>query len=115
VAASIDASAASCRTAKPNVIADGRLARAEGESAFGAFADPIADGVFWSWYALRWERSAWLRWVPISLFTGSVAGIAVVYFARAHTIDYPRPLAFRYVSAALQIMLAGRTLRWAVR
>jgi len=89
--------------------ADGRLARAGGESAFGAFADPIADGVFWSWYALRWERNRWLRWVPITLFTGSVAGISVAYFARGGSIDYPRLTAVRYLSAVLQIMLAVRT------
>jgi CDP-alcohol phosphatidyltransferase-like enzyme len=95
--------------------ADGRLARVRGESAFGAFADPIADGVFWSWYALRWERNRWLRWVPTALFGGSVAVIAVAYFARGRSIDYPRLMAVRYLSAVLQIMLAVRTLRWVVR
>ncbi len=91
--------------------ADGRLARAGRESAFGAFADPIADGIFWSWYALRWEQNRWLRWVPMAIFGGSAAGIAVAYFARGRTIDYPRPLAFRYLSAVMQITLAVRTLR----
>jgi CDP-alcohol phosphatidyltransferase-like enzyme len=95
--------------------ADGRLARAKGESAFGAFADPIADGVFWSWYALRWERNRWLRWVPMGLFGGSAAMIAVAYFARGRSIDYPRLAAVRYMSAAMQVMLAMRTLRWAAR
>ncbi len=91
--------------------ADGRLARAGRESAFGAFADPIADGIFWSWYALRWEQNRWLRWVPMAIFGGSAAGIAVAYFARGRTIDYPRPLAFRYLSAVMKITLAVRTLR----
>ncbi len=91
--------------------ADGRLARGGGESAFGAFADPIADGVFWSWYTMRWERNRWLRWVPMALFGGSATLIAVAYFARGRTIDYPRPLAVRYLSAAMQITLAWRTLR----
>ena len=95
--------------------ADGRLARPGGDSAFGAFADPIADGVFWSWYALRWERNRLLRWVPMGLFGGSAAVIAIAYFARGRTIDYPRPMAARYLSAALQVMLAVRTLRWVVR
>jgi phosphatidylglycerophosphate synthase len=92
--------------------ADGRLAATGGESAFGAFADPIADGVFWSWYALHWERNRLLRWVPMGVFGGSAAVIGVAYFARGRTIDYPRPPAVRYVSAALQIMLAVRTLHW---
>ncbi len=95
--------------------ADGRFARAGGESAFGAFADPIADGVFWSWYALRWERNRLLRWVPMGLFGGSVAVIAVAYFSRGRTIDYPRPLAVRYLSAVVQITLAVRTLRLVAR
>ena len=90
--------------------ADGRLARAGGESAFGGFADPIADGVFWSWYALRWEHNPWLRWVPITLFGGSAAVIAVTYFGRGRTIDYPRLLSVRYLSAVMQITLAVRTL-----
>jgi hypothetical protein len=90
---------------------DGRLARNGAESAFGAFADPIADGVFWSWYALRWERNPWLRWVPITLFAGSTAVISVAYFARGRAIDYPRPIAVRYLSGATQIIFALRALR----
>ena len=88
--------------------ADGRLARMGVETAFGAFADPIADGAFWSWFALRWEPSR-LRWVPLSLFAASVAGITATYFSLGRTIDYRRPLAVRYASAAAQILL---TLRW---
>ncbi len=88
--------------------ADGHLARRGEESAFGAFADPIADGVFWSSYALRWERNRWLRVVPITLFIGSLAGISVAYFARGRTIDYPRLAAVRYASGAVQIVLAVR-------
>jgi hypothetical protein len=94
---------------------DGRLARGGSGSAFGEFADPIADGIFWSWFGLRWERNPWLRWLPISLFTGSVAGIAAAYFARGRTVDYPRPMAVRYVSSALQILFTVRSLRRATR
>lgn len=90
---------------------DGRLARMGGETAFGAFADPIADGAFWSWYAMRWERNRWLQWVPITLFAASVAGISAAYFARGRTIDYPRPRAVRYASSAAQILLTLRSLR----
>lgn len=90
--------------------ADGRLARRGHESAFGAFADPIADGVFWSWYALRWERKPLLRWAPVTLFAASVAGISAAYFTRGRTIDYPRPIALRYASAGAQILLTLRSL-----
>ena len=96
-------------------LVDGHLARRKHESAFGAYADPIADGIFWSWYALRWEPSRWGRWVPITLFGGSVAVIAIAYFARARTIDYPRPMAVRYASGITQIVLALRALRAVAR
>ena len=91
--------------------ADGRLARRGEESAFGAYADPIADGAFWSWYALCWEPNSWLRWVPITLFAAAIAGISTAYFARGRSIDYPRPMSVRYASAAGQILLALRSLR----
>jgi len=94
---------------------DGRLARRGGGSAFGEFADPIADGVFWSWYALRWEVSPWLRWFPITLFGGSVAVVSVAYFARGRTVDYPRPMSVRYASAIMQIVLTLRALRLVAR
>jgi phosphatidylglycerophosphate synthase len=90
--------------------ADGRLARGEERTAFGAYADPIADGAFWSWYAWRWEPNRWLRWVPITLFAASVAGISAAYFARGRSIDYPRLMAVRYASAAGQILLTIRSL-----
>jgi len=89
---------------------DGRLARWGDESAFGAFADPIADGVFWSWYALRWEPNVRLRWAPITLFAATTAAIAAAYFARGRTIDYPRLMAVRYASGATQLMLALRAM-----
>lgn len=95
--------------------ADGRLARRGKGSAFGAFADPIADGVFWSWFALRWEPSRWLRWVPITLFSASVAGVSVAYFCHGRAIDYPRPMAVRYVSAATQALFTLRMLHAVAR
>jgi len=89
---------------------DGRLARRGEDSAFGAFADPIADGVFCSWYALRWEPNRWLRLAPPALFAASAAGIAVGYFARGRAIDYPRLTAVRYASGVAQVMLALRAM-----
>jgi hypothetical protein len=94
---------------------DGRLARRGAESAFGAFADPIADGVFWSWYALRWETNRWLRWAPLTLFAASTAAITAAYFVRGRTIDYPRLQAVRYLAGATQFMLALRAMRSVTR
>jgi hypothetical protein len=95
--------------------ADGRLARRGGESAFGAFADPLADGFFWSWFALRWEPNRLLRWAPLTLFATSVGGISIGYFARGRVINYPRPVALRYLSGATQIIFVLRTLRSVAR
>ncbi len=91
--------------------ADGHLAQEGRESAFGAFADPIADGVFWSWFALRWERNPYFRWAPLALFAATAGSIGTVYFVRGHTIDYPRPNLIRYASAATQILLTIRAWR----
>ena len=90
---------------------DGRLARRGGATAFGAFADPIADGVFWSWFALRREPNRWLRWGPLALFASSTAVIALAYFMRGRIIDYPRPIAVRYASAGMQPLFAVRASR----
>ncbi|GAC1670568.1 MAG: hypothetical protein PVS3B2_11900 [Candidatus Dormibacteraceae bacterium] len=89
-------------------LADGRLARIGGQSAFGAFADPIADGVFWSWFAIRWESNRWLRWSPLVVFAAATTGIAATYFVRGRVIDYPRPTAIRYASAGAQVLLTLR-------
>jgi len=91
--------------------ADGRLARRGDETAFGTFADPIADGVFWSWFGLRWERKPWLRWAPLTLFALSTGGIAATYFVCGRVIDYPRPVAIRYLSAGMQMALTLRAWR----
>lgn len=96
-------------------LADGWLASHGRETAFGAFADPIADGVFWSWYALRWEPSRWLRWVPMTIFGALLAGISSAYFVRGRAIDYPRLSAWRYAAAAAEILLATRILRITAR
>lgn len=90
---------------------DGTMARRSRESAFGAFADPIADGIFWSWYALRWEKNRWLRWAPAAVFATTVGAIAGEYFAKSRTIDYPRLSAGRFVSAAAQVALTVRAMR----
>ena len=90
---------------------DGRLARKCGKSAFGEFADPIADGAFWSWFALRWEPNRWLRWAPLTLFALATGAIATAYFRSGRTIDYPRPVALRYMSAGMQILLTLRAFR----
>ena len=44
-----------------------------------------------------------------------ICAFAAAYFARGRTVDYPRPMAVRYVSSALQILFTVRSLRRATR
>jgi CDP-alcohol phosphatidyltransferase-like enzyme len=91
---------------------DGRLARAlNRETAFGAYADPLADMVFWTWFAFRHESSRWVR--AVVLIAGPIPGAAITlgYFVKGRTIDYPRPLGVRWLSAGFQCALALRAIR----
>jgi hypothetical protein len=88
--------------------ADGRIARREGLTAFGSYADPLADLVFWTWFALSRERNPWLRGLPFALWWFPAASITATYFTRGRSLDYPRPPALRYASGILQILLTWR-------
>ena len=92
-------------------VADGWLARREGETSFGAFADALADVSFWTWFALRFEPSRVLRLAALSAWAAPALAITAAYFARGGTVDRPRPVAGRYASMALQMLLAGRSVR----
>jgi phosphatidylglycerophosphate synthase len=90
--------------------ADGRIARRYGSTAFGSYADPLADLAFWSWFALSRERNTWLRWLPFALWWLPATAITVTYFARGQSVDYPRPLIVRYASGFLQVLLTLRAV-----
>lgn len=98
-------------------VLDGRLARArKEETAFGAYADPLADLVFWNWYVVRNESDRWIRAAAIMAWPIPAAAITVAYFARGRTIDYPRLMALRLLSAAFQCWIAARGFqRWHAR
>jgi phosphatidylglycerophosphate synthase len=89
-------------------IADGRLARRAGPTAFGSYADPMADMAFWTWFAVWREPSPWLRRLPIALWWLPAAAITVTYFAGAKSVDYPRPHALRHASGFIQALLTLR-------
>lgn len=92
--------------------ADGRVARAEGgATAFGAFADPLADSIFWTWFALREEPNRWLKGLSVALWLGPAAGVTAAYFLRAEAIGIPDQVSLRPLSAALQIFLTARSVR----
>jgi len=92
--------------------ADGRLARAGGGStAFGAFADPIADSIFWTWFALREEPNRWLKAASVVLWVGPAAAVTAAYFLRAEAFGIPGEVSLRPISAAMQALLTIRSVR----
>jgi hypothetical protein len=91
-------------------VLDGRLARLATPTAFGAYADPLADVVFWTRYASASDSSRVLRAAVAATWLLPLAAIVTGYFAAGRTIDYPRPLLVRRLSAAVQCLLAARAL-----
>lgn len=88
---------------------DGRLARARGEvSAFGAYADPLADVAFWIWYAGRYEPSRPVRVGAALLWAAPALGVTAYYFVAGRSVEVPRLRAVRYLSAGFQLLLAAR-------
>ena len=91
--------------------ADGRLARQQGPTAFGFYADALADAAFWTWFTLRHERSPAVRTAAVATWGVPVLLVATASFAGGRAVDYPRPVLLRNASVALQIAVAARALR----
>ncbi len=90
---------------------DGYLARSRGESTpFGYYCDVLADVAFWLWYVARYERSRRLRVAAVAFWLAPTAGATIAYLVRGRSIDLPRPLPARYLSAAFQVLLAARAV-----
>lgn len=89
---------------------DGKLARAIGtETRFGAYADPLADAVFWTDFALRYETNSLLRYMPIIAWGAPTLGITITSAWRGRMLDHQRPTLLR-LGAALEILLALRAV-----
>jgi hypothetical protein len=105
----------SSRAAAPLALAsdylDGQIARRGRETAFGAYADGLADIVFWSWFLWKNEPARWLRAVAVALWTLPATAITVAYFKQGRTLDYPRPRWFRQLSVGCQLLVAARAWR----
>lgn len=91
-------------------VADGRLARLGTETAFGAYADGLADVVFWTRQVWAREPSRALRAAAAAAWLLPLSAVGVGYFAGGRTIDYPRLVLVRRLSAGLQCLLAARAL-----
>lgn len=91
---------------------DGRLARRGNRSTgFGAFADGLADSIFWSWFLMRFEPSAAFRALGLALWAGPPAAIIAAYLKEGRTVDFPRPQAFRVLSVGCQLLIGSRAIR----
>jgi hypothetical protein len=91
---------------------DGWLARRlRTETAFGAYADSLADAAFWLWFSGA-EPSRQVRTASRAVWALPVAAASVLSIARGRMIDPPRPAVLR-PAAALQLALALRALRGA--
>ncbi len=91
-------------------VADGWLARRTTPTAFGAYADALADIAFWTRQVLVHESSAVVRAAALSAWLLPLLAIASAYFAAGRTIDYPRLRLVRCLMAGLQCLLAARAL-----
>jgi phosphatidylglycerophosphate synthase len=107
--AQLPPSTAAPLSAMASDVADGWLARRTQVTAFGAYADALADVTFWTRFGL--DCGGRLPAVlALAAWAIPAAAITTAYFARGRTIDYPRPLWMRCLSAALQCAIAATTL-----
>jgi phosphatidylglycerophosphate synthase len=90
--------------------ADGRLARRSGETAFGGYADAMADIAFWTWFAKHHEQNRVLRQLATAVWLAPAFAITAAYFFRGGAVEVDRPVAMRNVSVALQVAVAVRAL-----
>lgn len=99
-------------TALTSDFADGLIARSSHrETAFGGYADPLADAVFWTWFAWRFEPNPWLRRLAIAFWLAPPLVVTTLTFRSGHMRLLPRPAVARLVSAALQAALTARAFR----
>jgi hypothetical protein len=89
---------------------DGALARRQGPTMFGFYADALADAAFWTWLASREEPSRLARAAAVAAWVAPVASVAVASIATGEMVESPRPTRLR-PAAAMQAILAVRTLR----
>lgn len=91
-------------------LADGRLARAEGPTRFGAAADVVADTVTWTWWACTADPSRIVRVATLAAWVGPVLGVSVASFRRGEMVDLVTPRWLR-PGAAMEVVLTFRSLR----
>jgi len=91
-------------------LVDGLVARRAGPTAFGSYADPLADLAFWTAVAFQGRIGQAERTAILGLWAAPAAMIAAGYLVAGRTIDYPRPAMVRTASAIAQVVLAVRSI-----
>lgn len=87
---------------------DGWLARRTAQTAFGGYADALADTVFWVWFVHHHDTSRIVRAAAYGLWLGPALVITGAYFVRGRAVTAARPIVVRNVSVALQVLVAVR-------
>ena len=87
---------------------DGSLARRQGPTMMGFYADSLADAAFWTWFGAGGEFGPVVRGATVVAWGVPVAVAAVVSIRRGEMVDIPRPALLR-PAAALQFVLALRS------
>jgi hypothetical protein len=91
-------------------LADGWLARRTTPTAFGAYADGLADVAFWVRQVWAGESNPFVRAAACAAWLLPLSAIGAAYFVTGRTVDHPRPVLARGLSAGLQALLAARAV-----
>jgi CDP-alcohol phosphatidyltransferase-like enzyme len=89
---------------------DGTLARRQGPTMFGFYADSLADAAFWTWLSGRRDPSRLVLAASVAAWAAPVAAVAAASVAKGEMVESPRPAVLR-PAAAMQAVLAVRSLR----
>lgn len=88
---------------------DGTIARREGTTMFGFYADSLADAAFWTWLGTRRDPSRLVLAATVAAWAAPVLGLVVASIAKGEIVESPRPALLR-PAAAMQAVLALRAL-----
>jgi hypothetical protein len=89
---------------------DGRLARrSDTTTAFGLYADALADAAFWTWLTSGHDDERALRAAAVLVWMAPITTVTAISIGRGQMIDPPRPRLVR-PAASLQIAIAVRLL-----
>jgi hypothetical protein len=84
---------------------DGSLARREGPTMLGFYADSLADAAFWTWFGTRRGSGRLVHGATVAAWAAPVVAVAAVSFRKGQIVEAPRPAVLR-PAAALQVLLA---------